>query len=287
MAAVGLLALAPAANGAFHLIKVREVAPSPAGADAAFIELQMYTPGQTQLAQHPIRIFNATGVQVTSFNLQANAPNGGNQRAYLIGDSATAAPPDLVNEQLSSALGPLGAGGAACFDSVDCVSWGNFTGTGLPSPPGTPGPAIPAGSSLTRSIAPGCATLLEATDDTDDSAADFALAAPSPRNNATAPTETACGDGGDGGDNSPPQTTITKGPKDEISKSRAKVKFKSSEPGSSFECKLDGKKFKPCRSPRKLKSLDDGKHKFLVRAIDPAGNADPTPAKDRFKVIED
>jgi len=46
--------------------------------------------------------------------------------------------------------------------------------------------------SLERSIAPGCPTLLEAGDDTDNSSADFTLAAPSPRNNATTPTETAC-----------------------------------------------------------------------------------------------
>ena len=28
-----------------------------------------------------------------------------------------------------------------------------------------------------------------------------------------------------------------------------------------------------------------GKHKFKVRAIDAAGNTDPSPAKDKFKVV--
>jgi hypothetical protein len=87
-------------------------------------------------------------------------------------------------------------------------------------------------------------------------------------------------------DQTPPETTITKDPPDESSKTRGKYKFKSSEANSTFECKLDKDKFKACTSPRKVKHLDDGKHKFKVRAVDPAGNVDPTPAKDKFKVVE-
>ena len=68
-------------------------------------------------------------------------------------------------------------------------------------------------------------------------------------------------------------------------KRQVKFKFKSSEPGSSFECKLDKKPFKPCKSPKKLKRLKKGKHKFRVRAIDAAGNTDASPAKDKFKVV--
>ena len=52
-------------------------------------------------------------------------------------------------------------------------------------------PALVAGQSLTRSISPGCATLLEETDDTDNSATDLALPTPSPRPFPVAPTETA------------------------------------------------------------------------------------------------
>jgi hypothetical protein len=37
----------------------------------------------------------------------------------------------------------------------------------------------------------------------------------------------------------------------------------------------------PFRPPNKLKL---GKHSFSVRAIDAAGNADPTPAITKFKV---
>ena len=83
----------------------------------------------------------------------------------------------------------------------------------------------------------------------------------------------------------PPETTITKGAPHKTDKTKLKFRFTSSEPDSTFECKLDKKRFKACTSPRKVKRLDEGKHKFKVRAIDPAGNVDPSPAKDKFKVV--
>jgi hypothetical protein len=105
-----------------------------------------------------------------------------------------------------------------------------------------------------------------------------------------------------GPDTIAPETEITKQPRNNVflrgsslrgsslfleraSKVKAKYKFESNEPGSTFECKFDKKKFKPCDSPKKLKA-DLGKHKFKVRAIDTAGNKDPSPDKDRFKVKE-
>jgi hypothetical protein len=88
----------------------------------------------------------------------------------------------------------------------------------------------------------------------------------------------------------PPDTTITEGPKDKVKtkKKRARVSFAfvSSEPGSSFECSLDGGPFAPCTSPvtEKVKAKPKAKpHEFGVRATDPAGNVDPTPATDEFK----
>ncbi len=89
-------------------------------------------------------------------------------------------------------------------------------------------------------------------------------------------------------DIAPPETTITKEPKQKTAKPKAKYEFASDEPGSTFECKIDkaGFGFGDCTSPVKLKRLDEGKHKFEVRAIDPAGNVDPSPAKDKFKVVD-
>lgn len=96
------------------------------------------------------------------------------------------------------------------------------------------------------------------------------------------------GGGGGGGsvvvDAKPPQTTITKGPGKKLAQGKAKFTFRSNEPGSSFVCKLDKAKPKPCTSPKTYKALKPGKHTFKVWAIDPAGNKAPTPAKRTFKV---
>ena len=80
-----------------------------------------------------------------------------------------------------------------------------------------------------------------------------------------------------------PDTTLTKKPKSST-KTRAKIKFTATEAGARFECKVDKKAFKPCTSPLKLKGLKVGKHKVQVRAVDAAGNVDPTPAKLKWRV---
>lgn len=94
-------------------------------------------------------------------------------------------------------------------------------------------------------------------------------------------------------DTDPPETEITKRPADKSTKPRAAFKFSSDDPGATFECKLKGtglkkqvKQFHDCDSPRRYKHLDQGEFKFKVRAIDAAGNIDPTPAKDKFKVAD-
>lgn len=58
--------------------------------------------------------------------------------------------------------------------------------------------------------------------------------------------------------------------------------FASSEPGT-FECRADDAPFAPCDSPWTVQ-LADGPHTVQVRALDEAGNADPTPATRTFTV---
>ncbi len=60
------------------------------------------------------------------------------------------------------------------------------------------------------------------------------------------------------------------------------VAFGTAEPVT-FECKLDRRPFRACRSPKTLKHLRSGRHAFRVRAV-AAGLTDPTPAVRKFKV---
>jgi hypothetical protein len=88
------------------------------------------------------------------------------------------------------------------------------------------------------------------------------------------------------GDNFPPDTGIRKGPKKKTFKRHVKFKFGGSEPGVTFNCQLDAAGWEPCSSPKKYKGLKRGKHVFAVRAVDAAGNPDPTPADRRWKIIK-
>jgi hypothetical protein len=81
-----------------------------------------------------------------------------------------------------------------------------------------------------------------------------------------------------------PNTLIKKKPRKKTARRKAKFKFVSDQPGSTFQCKLDKKPFKPCRSPLKVKRVKPGRHTFRVRAVNPQGVLDPTPAVFKWKV---
>jgi hypothetical protein len=83
---------------------------------------------------------------------------------------------------------------------------------------------------------------------------------------------------------SPPDTTITSGPSGTTNNASPSFGFSSSEAGSTFQCSLDSGAFAACSSPKSYSSLPDGAHNFKVRATDPAGNTDPTPASRDFSV---
>ena len=59
--------------------------------------------------------------------------------------------------------------------------------------------------------------------------------------------------------------------------------FGSSDIGSHFECRLDRRPYRACKSPHWTKA-GLGEHVFGVRAIDPQGLADPTPATFRWSI---
>jgi hypothetical protein len=58
--------------------------------------------------------------------------------------------------------------------------------------------------------------------------------------------------------------------------------FTSTEPGSTFQCSFNNAAYTACTSPLAVDVLHSGSQSFKVRAIDPAGNVDPTPATDQW-----
>lgn len=85
------------------------------------------------------------------------------------------------------------------------------------------------------------------------------------------------------GDTTPPNTRIVIGPPRNTYKREAKFRVASSEPQSTFQCRLDGKLWYRCAS-LSWRTVKPGKHVFKVRAIDRFGNVDPTPARFGWRV---
>ncbi len=80
-------------------------------------------------------------------------------------------------------------------------------------------------------------------------------------------------------DTTPPSSTIRKGPGGITNDPTPTFSFSSSEPGSSFECKIDSGPFAPCGPSKTTPHLGDGSHTFRVRATDPAGNRGPADSR--------
>jgi hypothetical protein len=87
-------------------------------------------------------------------------------------------------------------------------------------------------------------------------------------------------------DLTPPDTAVTEGPAGAITSTSASFGFTSTEARGGFECRLDGGGFSPCSPPQGYAGLALGKHTFEVRAIDAAGNVDPTPASRTWTIIQ-
>jgi hypothetical protein len=275
-ALVGLTLTAAPASASFHLIKVREIYPA---ASAGFVELQMYSAGEYLVAGHHLVSYNSNGSVADDFTLPSNVSIGSpnNATVLIAGPSYASAFPSGPNpDELDSNLNLSASGGAVCWTDgspPDCVAWGNFTGP-LPThvPPFVVGsPASPSGvttgKALRRTIAPGCSTLLEGADDSDDSATDFSEVEPNPRNNATAPTEKEC---------KAPTVTIDEKPPATTNQTSASFKYHASSAGATFECKLDTGAFAGCASSGvEYTGLLEGKHTFQVRATDANGTGLP------------
>jgi subtilisin family serine protease len=85
-------------------------------------------------------------------------------------------------------------------------------------------------------------------------------------------------------DVTPPETTITARPPSPTRMKTATFRFTSSQAGSTFQCRHMMGAWTACASGKTYTGLKPGLHTFRVRAIDPAGNVDPTAAVDTWRV---
>jgi hypothetical protein len=273
------LAVAAPAQATFHLIKVREVYPGTN--DDSFVELQMFAGGQNFLGGHAMKLYNAAGTLVHTSTFSSTVPNSANQQTVLVGDTKVqqkfGVAPDLVDEGLAVPA----AGGAACWNAggipADCVAWGNFsggaalqaaTGTSAGAPVSPSGIAV--GKAIRRTIEPGCPTLLEESDDSDDSAIDFAEVTPAPRNDSSSISEKTCAGA--------PNTAIDDRPAPRSNSGSAEFTYEAPT-ATSYECRLDAAPFSSCPlgGPAEYNGLAEGSHTFQVRGVNGSG-PDPTPA---------
>ena len=280
-------------------MQIREVYPgSAANPGAEYVELQMWAEDQNHVAGHLLRTYSASGAVTGSDSFTTDVPRGADQSTLVL---ATPGAEAELGFAADAALAPAGAldpsGGAVCWEAIDCVAWGSFSGT-LPSPAGSPASpgGIPDGMALRRTIAPGCATLLEPGDDRDSSAVDFATVFPGPRPNSVAPSERPCSASPSPGAAGPdpatpghgaagaPQTSFLRKPPKQTRDPTPSFRFAADEPGVRFECRMDRRSYRTCASPFTSKRLAPGGHVFRVRARDNSGLADPSPAVYEFSV---
>jgi hypothetical protein len=170
----------------------------------------------------------------------------------------------MVPGQRANDMTPLIAGGAPSGTSVSVYASGNCSGS--PVAKGTPA-QLSAGFQV--SVSANTATTFSA------------VAIGAQHSNCSDPvTYTE--------DSSPPRTRITMGPGVKTRKHRAVFRFMDvteDPPGTTFVCKVDKKKWKPCSSPFPLKHLKAGHCELKIRATDSAGNVERRAVKRRFIVV--
>lgn len=83
----------------------------------------------------------------------------------------------------------------------------------------------------------------------------------------------------------PPTTLSSSGlPAARTTSTNAAFTFSSADATATFQCRIDAESFAPCTSPMAYAGLLDGAHSFEVRAIDPSGNVDATPASHDWEI---
>ena len=179
--AVALMALVPllvlresSVQAGFHLMRIDEVMAGANGdSRIQFVELQMISSGQRFVGGRTIHFYDATGSETGSFTFPDNVSNAATGSSILVGTSEFAAV-STVTPDFTMSPGIMSPSGRVCFQTVDCVAYGDFSGDN--GSYGSPATALPLEGLLSlkrgRTATP------------KSNATDYALGAPAPRNNS-------------------------------------------------------------------------------------------------------
>ena len=86
-------------------------------------------------------------------------------------------------------------------------------------------------------------------------------------------------------DKTAPETSLDGYPTDPSIETSPNFEFSSLDGTAVFECQLDGGGFSFCTSPHVYSNLTGGEHTLEVRAVDPVGNTDTSPASYTWDII--
>ena len=184
--------LAPMPAGAsFHIMVIDEVMAGTGGdANIQFVELKMQASGQNFVSGTKLLFYDAAGTKTATFTFPSNVSSGANGASVLIGTTqfanASSATPDFTMP-----INVNAPDGRVCFTYsnettiIDCVAYGNFSGTNSSYGSAAAGLPISGNSSLKRAT------------NTNNNANDFSLGTPAPRNNT-----------GQAGSVTPPDTKV-------------------------------------------------------------------------------
>jgi hypothetical protein len=274
---LALMVPAQPAHATFHEVMIGEVYPgSVAAPESSFLELQMWSPEQNLVSGHTVTLYDANGGSIGTVVFPADLPGiGSNQQTMLVGDSGVQAAFGVTPDLSDANFDIPASGGAACWDGLDCVSWGNFSAQTTPSSGVPVDPAgIPDGKAIVRRISGGnCGNLLDPADDTNDSDSEFADATPTPQSYATVPPPATC---------TPPAPTptvlIDSKPPSFTNSIEAAFSFHASSPATGFECRLDQGSYADCSSGSITYPgpLSEAMHSFRVRASNANGVGSPS-----------
>ena len=85
-------------------------------------------------------------------------------------------------------------------------------------------------------------------------------------------------------DTKPPNTRILTRLGRKTPHRTVRFRFRANQSHARFACRIDRRGWRACNHRHAVYRLRRGRHRFMVRATDAAGNTDPTPAVKRFRI---